>query len=109
MGVIQGGRHHSIIRGICKNMREKIIENRLKNEVEKKSGKAWKLTSPGVVGVPDRLVILPGGRVIFVELKAPGKSCRPIQEFRIKELSDLGCEVLIIDSIEKVVNFINEI
>ena len=90
-------------------MREKIIENRLKIEIEKKSGKAWKLTSPGVVGVPDRLIILPGGRIIFVELKVPGKVLTSIQKFRFKELSDLGCEVLCIDSIEKVMEFINEI
>ena len=90
-------------------MREKIIENRLKKEVERIGGKAWKLTSPGVVGVPDRLIILPKGRIIFVELKAPGRMVTPIQKHRLKELSDLGCEVLCIDSIKKVLNFINDL
>ena len=83
-------------------MREKTIENRLKIEVERIGGKAWKLTCPGVNGVPDRLIILPGGRIIFIELKAPGGLTSFIQKHRLKELSDLGCEVLCIDSIEKV-------
>mgnify|MGYP001603998362 CR=1 FL=1 len=54
-------------------MRESGIEKRLKKEIEKIGGKALKFVSPGVIGVPDRIVLLPHGKIIFVELKAPGK------------------------------------
>lgn len=56
----------------------------------------------GEKGIPDRLVILPGGKCIFVELKREGEKPRPIQDFRIKQLMHLGCNVLIIDSLEDV-------
>lgn len=59
--------------------------------------------------MPDRIVLLPQGRIIFVELKAPGKKPRPIQKYRIKELTTLGFRVEIIDSIEGINNFIREI
>ncbi len=90
-------------------MQESNIEKRLKKEIEKIGGKALKFVSPGVSGVPDRIVLLPQGRIIFVELKAPGKKPRPIQKYRIKELTALGFKVEIIDSIERINNFIREI
>ncbi|MBY6879675.1 VRR-NUC domain-containing protein [Clostridium botulinum] len=90
-------------------MEESRIEKRLKKEIEKLGGKALKFVSPGVSGVPDRIVLLPQGRIIFVELKAPGKKPRPIQKYRIKELTTLGFRVEIIDSIEGINNFIREI
>ncbi len=52
-------------------MRERDIENYLRDEVASLGGVALKFTSPGYVGVPDRMVLLPGGKVFFVELKAP--------------------------------------
>ncbi|PTY76688.1 nuclease, partial [Heyndrickxia sporothermodurans] len=60
-------------------MRERDIEIYLRDEVKKIKGRAYKFESPGNAGVPDRLVILPGGRVFFIELKAPGKKSRPLQ------------------------------
>ena len=57
---------------------EKKIEDKLRRDV-KPWGIALKLTSPGMAGVPDRLVLIPKGRIYFVELKAPGRSLRPIQ------------------------------
>lgn len=59
--------------------------------------------------MPDRIVLLPQGRIIFIELKAPGKKPRPIQKYRIKELKALGFRVEIIDSIEGINNIIEEI
>ncbi|ADG00079.1 VRR-NUC domain protein [Clostridium botulinum F str. 230613] len=59
--------------------------------------------------MPDRIVLLPEGRIIFVELKAPGKKPRPIQKYRIKELRSLGFRVEIIDSIERINNFVEGI
>ena len=58
-------------------MREKTIEAKLVQAVRTKGGLALKFTSPGFDGVPDRLVLLPGGRIAFIELKAPGKTLRP--------------------------------
>ncbi len=83
-------------------MEESRIENYLKRRVEKLGGKAYKWAPVGVVGVPDRMVLLPGGKVIFVELKAPGKKARKIQEYRGKQLMDLGFQVECLDTIEKI-------
>ncbi|WP_099335819.1 VRR-NUC domain-containing protein [Clostridium cadaveris] len=90
-------------------MEESKIEKRLKKEIELIGGKALKFVSPGMSGVPDRIVLIPYGKVIFVELKAPGKKPRPIQIKRIKELKDLGFDVRVIDSIDGVKNFIEEV
>ena len=86
-------------------MREKSIEKHLREEVEKLGGKAFKFSSPGNAGVPDRIVII-SGLVRFVELKRPGKDLRPIQKFRKNQFEKLGAEVLVIDTIEKVDEFI---
>ncbi len=90
-------------------MEESKIERHLKKQIELLGGLALKFISPGLSGVPDRIVLLPQGRIIFVELKAPGKKTRPIQEYRIKMIRALGFRVEIIDSIEKVNKFIKEI
>lgn len=90
-------------------MRETRIENRLIKEVEKIGGKALKFVSPGVSGVPDRIVLLPHGKLIFVELKAPGKKPRPMQEYRAKEYRALGFDVRCIDSTELIMELIEEV
>ncbi len=59
--------------------------------------------------MPDRIVLLPQGKIVFVELKAPGKEPRPIQKYRIKELTALGFRVEIIDGIEGINNFVEGI
>ena len=61
-------------------LRESTIERKLVTEVKKRGGLAVKFVSPGLDGVPDRLVLFPGGVLAFVELKAPGKSLRTLQE-----------------------------
>ena len=55
-------------------MREKTIEKKLADAVKSRGGLAPKFTSPGFDGMPDRIVLLPGGRMAFVEVKAPGKA-----------------------------------
>ena len=87
-------------------MREAAIERRLKQKVEAAGGKALKFTSPGWAGAPDRLVLMPNGRMVFVELKAPGRKPRPIQLKRHDVLRALGFEVVVIDSPEGVDEFI---
>ena len=58
--------------------------------------------SPGTSGVPDRIVLLRDGKVGFVEVKAPGKKTRPIQERRMRELRQLGFYAAVIDGVEQI-------
>lgn len=90
-------------------MKESSIERRLKKEVEKRGGKALKFVSPGMRGVPDRIVLLPGARTIFVELKAPGEKPEPLQVKRAAELRELGFKVYCLDSIEAINRFVSEV
>ena len=60
-------------------MREKEIEKKLTQMVKKAGGICPKLVSPGFDGMPDRMVLLPNGRICFVEVKAPGEKPRPLQ------------------------------
>lgn len=87
-------------------MRESVVEQYLRDKVRELQGRAYKFTSPGNDGVPDRLVLLPGGRIVFVELKAPGKKPTPLQLLQQKRIADLGFEVLVIDSKAGVDEFI---
>lgn len=87
-------------------MRESTIEAYLRDRVKELGGKAYKFISPGNNGVPDRLVCLPGGNAIFVELKAPGKKPTPLQINQQNKLRTLGFEVWIIDSKDAVDHFI---
>ena len=90
-------------------MREKNIENKLAAEVCKHGGLAPKFVSPGLDGVPDRLILLPGGKVAFAELKAPGKTLRPLQAVRKRQLEKLGFRVFVIDSTEQIGGVLDEL
>lgn len=90
-------------------MKEGQLERRLKREVVKLGGQALKFVSPGMAGVPDRIVLLPNGRIHFVEMKAPGEKLRPLQEKRAKDLTSLGFSVYTIDSLETIDSFIREV
>lgn len=106
-----GSRYTNLI-FLCRrfgDVREKDIETYLRNEVKKAGGKAFKFESPGNDGVPDRLVIFPDNRIYFVELKAPGKKPRPLQLKQMRDLEKLGCKVGVIDSKDKVNNFIRNV
>ena len=74
-------------------MIENDVEKYLIRQVKAIDGLCWKWVSPGRRGVPDRIVMLPGGGVYFVELKAPGKTERPDQVFVQKKLRSTGCVV----------------
>ena len=81
-------------------MLEKVIEAVFVRRVKELGGMCEKFTSPGRRSVPDRLVTLPGGRIVFVELKAPGKKPTESQERDHWRRRKLGCEVLVINTIE---------
>lgn len=83
-------------------MRESKIERALRLKVKAMGGLCEKFTSPGKRSVPDRIVTLPGGRIIFVEIKANGKLPTPLQvrDHTIRMM--LGCDVRVIDSMEGV-------
>jgi hypothetical protein len=82
---------------------EKTTEAYLRDRVKALGGKAYKWVSPGCAGVPDRIVIFPGGRAVFVELKSEGMTSTGQQKKRQAELRALGCTVYAdIDTKEKV-------
>jgi hypothetical protein len=90
-------------------MLEKYIENKLVTEVKKMGGLCLKLISPGFDGVPDRLVLLPHGKIAFIELKAPGAKMRSLQIKRKRQLEALGFLVYCIDSKEQIGGILDEI
>lgn len=90
-------------------MREKTIEQKLCQATKQRGGICPKFVSPGFDGVPDRLVLLPMGKLAFVELKAPGKKMRPLQIRRKQQLESLGFKVFCIDSIEQIGEMLDEI
>ena len=88
---------------------ERTIEQKLAARVRAMGGIAPKFTSPGFDGMPDRLVLLPGGRMGFVELKAPGRKPRPLQLVRHRLLRRLGFKVYVIDEINQIDSVLEEI
>ena len=82
-------------------MREKTVESKFSSAVKAKGGLAVKFMSPGFNGMPDRLVMFPGGKIAFVEVKAPGKKPRPLQlsrhlvPFGYRLLRRLGFQVYV--------------
>lgn len=91
-----------------KQVRESSIETSLFRHVKAQGGWAIKLVSPGARGVPDRMILAPGGKICFVEVKAPGRKPTPLQKKRHEQLSDLGHIVYVLDSYESVKSFASE-
>lgn len=89
-------------------MLESKIEKELRLQVKAIGGKAYKFSSPGNNGVPDRIVIY-NGRCHFIELKKPGEDLTPMQKVVKKHFKKLGFEVYKIDSVELVTKFVNEV
>lgn len=90
-------------------MREKVTEQKLVRAVKAAGGIAVKLVSPGYDGMPDRLVLLPGGKVAFVEVKVMG--CRPrlLQIRRHVMLRRLGFLVYVLDDEGQIGGILDEI
>ena len=90
-------------------MRESTIEITLVRAVRESGGLAIKLVSPGWAGAPDRLILMPGGKLAFVELKAPGHSLSPLQVRRKRQLEALGFSVYCVDRVMQIGGMISEI
>ena len=90
-------------------MRESVVERRLVTEVKKRGGLAPKFVSPGLDGVPDRLLLFPGGRMAFVEVKAPGMRMRPLQVHRAGQLTALGFRFYYVDRTDQIGGILDEI
>ena len=91
-------------------MRETDVEKHLCDRVKQDlHGLALKFVSPGCNGVPDRIVLVPMGRIWFVETKAPTKTPRKLQKYIIAIIRALGFRVLVLDTKQKVDHFIGEV
>lgn len=90
-------------------MQEKHVEQALQKAVRQAGGHAYKFTSPGTNGMPDRLILLRGGKLGFVEVKAPGKKPRPLQARRLQQLQDMGFIATYIDHPDQIQSVINAI
>ena len=94
---------------IVKMMREKDTEQKLVRKVKEAGGMCLKFISPGYDGMPDRIILMPEGRVSFVEVKAPGKKPRPLQVSRHKMLRRLGFRVYVLDDACRIKEIIDDI
>lgn len=90
-------------------MEEKSVEKYLKKQVEKRGGLCLKFISPSMSGVPDRIALLPGGRIFFAEVKAKGKKPRPLQLAVHTIFERLGFKVFVVDCKEDADNAIEEV
>lgn len=88
---------------------EKLLERKLRESVKKMGGWAVKFWAVNLAGFPDRIVLMPGGRIWFVEMKSEGKKPSPIQNVIIPKLRGLGFEVWVIDTQILLDRFLNEI
>ncbi|EMF0257289.1 VRR-NUC domain-containing protein [Enterococcus pseudoavium] len=90
-------------------MRERQVEMALVKAVKARGGICPKFVSPGLSGVPDRLVLMPNGKMGFVEAKAPTKKPRALQLYRMKQFKDLGFKCFILDDVEQIPALIERI
>lgn len=90
-------------------MNEKKIEKKLREAVRRMGGKALKFSSPYETGYPDRLVLMPGGRAYWAELKTTGKKPTPKQQVRQAELRALGFTSEVIDTESLLNDFLKRI
>ena len=90
-------------------MLEKHLEAKFCKRIARTGSLPLKFVSPGQAGVPDRIILMPGGKVRFAELKKPGGKLRPLQVHTIKRFRKLGFTVHVVDSAEKIERIAREI
>lgn len=87
-------------------MKESELEARIRNYARNKGCLCWKFTSPGNPGVPDRIIISPNGAVLFMEIKRPGEKPRPLQQYRINELTRHNARACYVDNFSDAIRHI---
>jgi len=91
-----------------RKVNEKQIEQYLVRRVKEKGGIAYKFTSPGRRHVPDRIILLPGGKVIFIECKRPGAKATKAQDYELHRIRRFGVTAVVMDSKEKIDELLNK-
>lgn len=91
------------------NLKESTIEAKLVRKVRELGGLCYKFVSPGNPGVPDRLIILPEGRVVFAELKTEIGRLANIQKWQLEELRKRGADVRVLKGLDQVMDFLQEV
>lgn len=91
-------------------MKESTLEKKLKERIERAGGLCLKWTSPGFTGVPDRIVLLPDARILFVEVKRPGlkDGMSPRQKRVAQQLRDLGFTVIRLSDLKDIERYLGE-
>ena len=90
-------------------MNEKLLERKLTKAVKQMGGLCLKFVSPGFDGVPDRIILLPGRRIGFAEIKTTGEKPRALQMRRKRQIEKLGFRVFVLDSPDQIERIIDEI
>lgn len=90
-------------------MKESSIEAKLVRMVRAKGGLCYKFVSPGNPGVPDRIVITPVGRTIYVELKTEVGRLAAVQKWQQEEMRKRGAEVRTLKGLDQVRAFVEEV
>lgn len=88
---------------------EKLLERKLREQVKKMGGWAVKFWAVNLAGFPDRIVLMPRGRIWFAEIKTTGKNPTPIQRLMHNRLQDLGFEIRVISTDQELINFLNDL
>lgn len=88
---------------------EKVIERKLVELVKLNGGMCIKLLCDQLIGLPDRMCLFPGHKIVFVELKTTGRKPKHIQAYMHNKLRALGFRVEVIDTVESVINFVDDI
>lgn len=91
-------------------MTEKELEKHLVQAVKNRNGICYKFNSPGHSGVPDRLVLFPGGKIGFIEVKSPeGGKLKPLQVMELKRINNLGFKCFVLNSPERINAILDDI
>lgn len=90
-------------------MNEKLIEKKLREEIKKRGGIAYKFVSPNHRGVPDRLLLLPNGKTFFAEIKTTGKRPTQLQELELRRINALGFPTYVVDDMKSLQQLLNDI
>lgn len=88
---------------------EKVVERKLVELVKINGGMCIKLLCDQLIGLPDRMCLFPGHKIVFVELKTTGQKPKRIQAYMHNKLRALGFRVEVIDTVESVINFVDDI